>query len=102
MNLRAKSLLVIIGIFALLNTPLSNAKSAHWVGTWGTAPQLVEPNNMPPKPGLSNRALRQVFRVSIGGEAIRLKLSNEYSDSSITIKAATIALSTGEIGRAHV
>ena len=24
------------------------------VGTWGTARQLVEPNNMPPAPGLTN------------------------------------------------
>lgn len=95
MNMRTRSLLIILGILSLVQPFSAEAKSKHWVGTWGTAPQLVEPNNMPPKPGLSNRALRQVFRVSIGGEAIRLKLSNEYSDSSITIKAATIALSTG-------
>jgi hypothetical protein len=32
-------------------------------GTWGTAPQLTEPGNMPPNPGLSYNTLRQVVRV---------------------------------------
>ena len=27
----------------------------HWVGPWGTAPQLVEPNNNPPSPGLGRQ-----------------------------------------------
>ena len=49
----------------------------HWVGTWGTAPQLVENNNNPPSPGLGNNSLRQIVQVSIGGEKVRLKLTNE-------------------------
>ena len=32
----------------------------HWVGTWGTAPQLVEPHNNPPSPGLGGNSLRQI------------------------------------------
>lgn len=56
-----------------------NAGNDHekkWVGTWTTAPQLVEPHNMPPEPGLSNKTLRQIVRVSIGGDSLRIKLSN--------------------------
>ena len=44
----------------------------HWVGTWGTAPQLVENNNNPPSPGLGNNSLRQIVQVSIGGKKVRL------------------------------
>jgi lysophospholipase L1-like esterase len=66
-----------------------------WVGTWGTARQLVEPNNMSPAPGLSNNTLRQVVCVSIGGKTLRLKLSNEYSQSPVTMKVVQIAVSTG-------
>jgi len=47
-----------------------------WVGTWSTAPQLVEPGNMPPSPGLTNNSLRQIVRVSIGGDTIRVRFSN--------------------------
>ena len=63
----------------------------HWVGTWGTAPQLVENNNNPPSPGLGNNSLRQIVQVSIGGERVRLKLTNEFSTGSTEIKAVELA-----------
>ena len=71
------------------------AAAKTWVGTWGTAPQLVEPNNMPPVPGLSNNTLRQVVCVSVGGKRLRLKFSNEFSKSPVTLKAVQIAVSMG-------
>ena len=74
----------------------SNGDSTKkWVGTWATAPQLVEPNNMPPSPGLTNNSLRQVVRVSIGGDTLRVKFSNEFSTSAVTMKSVQIARSTG-------
>ncbi|WP_111306970.1 SGNH/GDSL hydrolase family protein [Confluentibacter sediminis] len=67
--------------------------SKVWVGTWGTAPQLVEPNNMPPAPGLSNNTIRQIVRVSIGGDSVRLRFNNEFSKSPVTMNAVQIAVS---------
>ncbi len=66
-----------------------------WVGTWATAPQLVEPHNMPPSPGLTNNSLRQVLRVSIGGDTLRMKFSNFAGTSPVTMKAVKFALSAG-------
>lgn len=66
-----------------------------WVGTWATAPQLVDSKNMPPEPGLSNNTLRQVVCVSTGGKRLRLKFSNELSKNPVTIKAVQIAVSRG-------
>jgi lysophospholipase L1-like esterase len=66
-----------------------------WVGTWATAPQLVETGNMPPSPGLTNNSLRQIVRVSIGGDTLRVKFSNELSTSQVIINSVQIALSTG-------
>jgi lysophospholipase L1-like esterase len=66
-----------------------------WVGTWSTAPQLVEPNNMPPAPGLSHNTLRQIVRVSLGGDSLRVRFSNEFSTSPVTITAVRIAFSVG-------
>ena len=63
----------------------------HWVGTWGTAPQLVETNNNPPSPGLGNNSLRQIVQVSIGGETVRLKLTNEFCTNATEIKAVELA-----------
>jgi lysophospholipase L1-like esterase len=69
--------------------------SKQWVGTWGTARQLVEPNNRPPSPGLSNNTLRQIVCVSTGGKLLRVKLSNEFSKGPVNIKMVQIALSKG-------
>jgi len=72
-----------------------SAAAMKWVGTWSTAPQLVEPNNNPPPPGLSNNTLRQVVHVSIGGDSLRIRFSNEFSADSVTLHAVHIAVSRG-------
>jgi lysophospholipase L1-like esterase len=73
-----------------------SAAADAWVGTWGTAPQLTEPGNMPPAPGLAGNTLRQVVRVSIGGERLRLRLSNEYGDGPLTVRSARVGSSVGD------
>ncbi|WP_081868372.1 family 43 glycosylhydrolase [Flavimarina sp. Hel_I_48] len=65
----------------------------NWVGTWSTAPQLVEPHNMPPEPGLTGNTLRQVLEVSIGGKQLRMKFSNEFSANPLEIHSVQIAVS---------
>ena len=75
--------------------PGKTAAAENWVGTWGTAPQLVEPNNMPPEPGLTNNTIRQIVCVSIGGETLRLRFTNEFSKEPVTMKAVQIAVSKG-------
>lgn len=77
------------GAAFLLSQTVANAE--HWVGTWTTAQQTVEQNNLPPSPGLSGNSLRQIVQVSIGGEQLRLKLSNEFSNGSTEIKSVEIA-----------
>ena len=83
-----KTALIVIG---LLMAGVVMAKG-HWVGTWGTAPQLVEPHNNPPSPGLGHNSLRQIVQVSIGGKQVRLKLTNEFSTEVTEIKAVELAL----------
>jgi len=88
------TLCALAGVFSVFGC--SNDDSAKiWVGTWSTAPQLVEPGNMPPEPGLSNNTLRQVVRVSIGGDSLRVRFSNEFSTSPVTMKAVQVAVSLG-------
>ncbi len=94
--------LTILLLFTFYLVSCSNQKLATdavsnliWVGTWNTAPQLVEPHNMPPEPGLTNNTIRQVMRVSLGGDSIRIRFSNEFTQSQVKINAANIALSKG-------
>jgi hypothetical protein len=69
----------------------NKSKTENWVGTWATAQMLVEPNNMPPAPGLSENTLRQIIRVSIGGKRMRLRFSNIFSDQPTVLKSVSVA-----------
>ena len=71
------------------------ASADKWVGTWSTAPQLVEPGNNPPLPGLSGNTLRQMVHVSIGGDSLQMRFSNEFSSNPVTLNAVHMAVSTG-------
>lgn len=81
----------IVFIFACLLSAGIALAGGHWVGTWGTAPQLVERHNNPPAPGLTNNSLRQIVQVSIGGKKVRLKLTNEFSTEPTEIKAIELS-----------
>jgi lysophospholipase L1-like esterase len=69
--------------------------TSKWVGSWSTAPQLVETANMPPSPGLANNTLRQLVRLSLGGDTLRVRLSNDFSAGTLVLKSVRIAASKG-------
>ena len=71
------------------------APTPRWLGTWAAAQQLTEPRNMPPAPGLSGGTLRQVIHVSVGGSRVRVRLSNIFGGSDISISSAHLARSLG-------
>ena len=86
---------VLAGLLFTLTSFSFCSPAEEWVGTWSTAPQLIEPRNMPPEPGLSHNTLRQVVRVSLGGDSLRMRFSNEFSTSPVTLVAVHIAVSAG-------
>ena len=61
-------------------------KDMHWVGTWATAPAPAE------GAAFSNQTLRMNARISIGGDTLRVRLSNAYGTRPLTIGAAHIGL----------
>lgn len=84
-----------VSLTLILISCASPQPEQKWVGTWATSPQLVEPHNMPPEPGLTNNTIRQIVRVSIGGDSLRVKFSNEFSTSPVTLQEVRIAVSEG-------
>lgn len=83
-----KRLLVLLMVFCAIST-VSSAQ--NWVGSWATAPQTVVRSFMPYNNCMTNRSVRQVVKVSIGGDVIRLKLSNIYSMQPVEIRSIYIA-----------
>jgi len=74
----------------------TDSLAGSWVGTWSTSVQLTEPRNLPPEPGLEGNTLRQVVHVSLGGEQLRVRFSNAFGTSPVTLTAAHIATSLGD------
>lgn len=65
----------------------------HWIGAWGTAVQEPVPGfflNWAPD-GFDDQSVRQVIRVTTGGVALRVRLSNRYGTSPLKLTGATIA-----------
>ena len=81
----------IIALIYLLCAITIQATAQNWVGTWATAPQTVVKSFMPYNNNMTNRSVRQVVKVSIGGETIRLKLSNIFSTEPVVIRSVYIA-----------
>jgi len=58
-----------------------------WVGTWAAAPAPAEGFA-----GFNNHTIRLNPRVSIGGERLRVRISNAYGNRPLRIGAARVAL----------
>jgi lysophospholipase L1-like esterase len=65
--------------------------SRHWVGTWTATPAPAE------GVALSAPTIRMYPRISIGGETIRVRLSNAAGMSDLVIASTRVALRGGSI-----
>lgn len=69
--------------------------------SWAVSPQsnsevLPFPGAPPPSPPrLQDQTVRQVVHLSLGGEALRVRVSNLFGTTPLTIDAATVARSLG-------
>ncbi len=107
---------VTLAMLVLASQPTLVAQEAdeRWVGTWATA-AVVRPTPPPrptpgqaarpaqpqrrrgqPLPAFNNQTLRQIVRVSLGGEQVRVVLSNVFGTAPLEIGAAHIAIRGAE------
>src|SRR5262249_15602514 len=85
---------------ALPSLPAAAAEGGGgWIGTWAASPQPVwEPDFLAPisfPRNLWNQTVRQVARVSLGGNQVRIVVSNKYGSEPLTVSEAHIAVSDG-------
>ena len=59
----------------------------HWVGTWATSPAPSVVGD-----GFSDLTLRMNARVSIGGDTLRVRVSNAYGEGNLEIGAASVGI----------
>lgn len=63
-------------------------QSGSWTGTWSAA---MAPGGTTAARGLRDITLRQIVHVSLGGERVRLRISNAYGTAPLTVGAVTVA-----------
>lgn len=63
----------------------------RWVAAWATSQQFTDEAKALPAADLTDATLRQVVRVQIGGNRLRVRFSNAFGTAPLRISAATIA-----------
>lgn len=61
-----------------------------WVATWTASPQASEPGLIP---DLNNQTVRLIVHTTVGGNQLRIRLSNAYGTQSLLIGDAHVAVS---------
>lgn len=79
---------------------LSALAQTHWVGTWGAAPspQLEASEMEKQKLAYRDQTVREIVHISIGGDAVRVRLSNAFGATPVEVGAAHLAVSTSASG----
>jgi lysophospholipase L1-like esterase len=93
-TLPAGMLFVALSTALCVQPLLAKSDAKQWVGTWASAPLLdahAKPADQLVAPGTTGVTLREVVHVSIGGEMVRVRLSNLYGTDPLVIGAAQIA-----------
>lgn len=88
----------------LVLTPATGAPAAPWedvrgaptwVGTWASVPTDVPPSGVTT---LADQTVRQVVHASIGGDQVRVRLTNEFGDRPLRVGEAHVALKAADGG----
>jgi len=67
----------------------------NWVGTWADVPTATPATNTP---ALNNETIRQVIHTSVGGDEVRLRLTNEFGTQALRIGEVHVARRAGSTG----
>lgn len=86
---------VLTGVLLLAAAPATSAEPAHrgdnsssWTGTWAAAPTAAPASDTT---AFENETIRQTVRTSIGGDRVRIRLSNEFGSGPLVVGEARVA-----------
>ena len=75
--------------------PKARPDPERWVGTWASSAQRADDVQAAPAAGFPDTTLRQLVRVSIGGPRLRVRFSNAFGTTALTLLKASVALPAG-------
>ena len=91
---RAATAATLLALSVMVIAPAAIANGRHadgrWVGTWSASPQGVAAPIQ-----INGQTVRQIVHTSLGGERVRVRLSNAYGTGALVIGSAHVATSAG-------
>lgn len=89
---------LIVALIIVCGAVQANAEDGgqQWVGTWSATPALPPPLNSgfaPPfATGFNNQTIRNIVHTSVGGSAVRLRLTNTFGTQPVTFNAVDVGI----------
>ena len=92
-----RSVLIGLCAAAVATTTASPAVAStrvQWVGTWAASPVAGETTETCPAgpAGITNQTVRNIVHTSVGGNAVRVRLSNTFGTAALTVGSASVAV----------
>lgn len=86
-----------VGASAMPAQPPSIGTKLCWNATWSASPQRPSASFTPnwSEHGFADHTLRQAVRATTSGAAVRIRLTNTYGTTPLTIAKATVAGTAG-------
>ncbi len=69
----------------------STPKNEVWVGSWAASQQIPEPRNTLPPDDMQDATIRQSLRLSMGGDTLRVHISNAFGTEPLLFTSVHIA-----------
>lgn len=93
------SALLILLLFCTMPRGLAQVPQNHpgWVTTWTTSPSTLPPEGASDAT-LENQTVRLIVHTSVGGQALRLRLSNTHGDGNLKVGAISVARQSAGAG----
>ncbi len=82
-------------VLLALSAPAAPAGQAPWVASWTTSPIRSGPEQRLPQTEQGTMTVRQVVRLTLGGGAVRVRFTNRFGTTPLTIAGAHVAVAAG-------
>jgi lysophospholipase L1-like esterase len=69
----------------------NQSKAQVWVASWAASQQIPEPQNALAADDLRDATVRQIFHLSVGGPALRVRLSNAFGTEALHFTSVHVA-----------
>jgi lysophospholipase L1-like esterase len=93
---------VVVALAAVLTTPMlasatspatsqgTQSPNAGWFTSWAQSQQILAPT------ALDDQSIRMITHLSQGGDAVRIRVQNQFGTAALHVDAAAVALTQGQ------